>query len=250
MKSFLASAFAFVFSIAEMAHAALFGYMARSGLVLGAFKLPNGSIVEIASSYGPETDMDAVSNANPAVATVSASHGFASSDLLELTSGWSRLTNRVVKAGTPSGNNIPLLGINSTSTTRYPTGGGVGTAREILTWTQMQQITEVATEGGEQNFLTFQFLEDDTQRRIPTSKSPIGISITLADDPELAGYLLAEEANDDRTARAVRVTFPDNSVLLFKALITLQKMPSLNIDELMTVEVTFSLEGDPTRYSA
>lgn len=215
-----------------------------------SFKLPNGSIVQIGATYGADTDMDAVSNANPAVGTFASSHAFAAGDFLEITSGWSRLTNRVVKAGTPTGNNIPLLGIDSTSTTRYPAGQGTGTAREVLTWTQLQQITEVATEGGEQNFLTFQFLEDDSQRRLPTSKSPIGITVTLADDPSLAGYLLCEEANDDRTARAVKITFPDDSVLLFKAIITLQKMPSLNIDELMTVEVTMSLEGDPTRYTA
>jgi len=212
-------------------------------------QLPNGSTIEIAASYGDVTDIDALTNANPGVATVSASHSLTTGVFLEITSGWSRLTDKIVRAGTVAGNDVPLDEYNTADTTVYPSGQGVGTVREILTWTQLQQITEVTTDGGDQNFLTYQFLEGDAQKRIPTFKAPSGMSILVADDPTLAGYILASTANDDRLPRAVRITLPSASLILVNAYVTLNKTPRLTINELMAVQVTMSLLAEPVRYA-
>lgn len=213
-------------------------------------QLPNGSTLEIAASYGPVTDIDALSNASPAVAQLSASHAVASADFLEITSGWSRLTDKVVKVGTVSVNNVPLLGQDTTDTGAYPAGAGIGTAREILTWTQLQQILELTTDGGEQNFLTYQFLESDAQKRIPTFKAPSGLTLLVADDDSLAGYQLAATANDDRLPRAIRITLPDDDLILMNGFITLNKTPRMTINELMAVEVTISLLNEPVRVAS
>lgn len=250
MKAFARMLLAVFCSLAEVAHAALFNFMARRGMLLTAVQLPNGSIVEIAASYGPESDITALSNANPAIATLDASHGIEEGDYFEVISGWSRLTNKIVRAGTVAVNDVALEGINTIDTTAFPASAGVGTAREILTWTQLQQILELTTDGGEQNFLTYQFLEDDAQKRIPTFKAPTGMTILVADDPSLAGYQLAEVANDDRQQRAVRFRFPNGSILLLNAFVTLNKTPRMTINELMAVEVTLSLTAEPVRYAS
>jgi hypothetical protein len=194
--------------------------------------------------------MTAVSNANPAVATLEASHGIVTGDVLEVTSGWSRLNNKVVKAGTVATNDVPLLGINSTATSIYSTGGGTGSIRKVTGWTQLQQIMESGSSGGEQQFLEYQFLEDDAQKRIPTFKSASGLSFTIADDDTLAGYLLAADANDDRLQRAVRVTLPSGAMIFYNAYISLNKTPSMNVNQLLSVEVTLSLLAEPVRYAA
>ena len=215
-----------------------------------AVQLPNGSILEIAATYSPLVDIGTLSNADPGVAAVTGSHGFATGDFVEVTSGWSRLTDRIFRTGTVAGDNVPLEGVDTTSTTVFPAGQGVGTLREVLTWTQLQQILEITTDGGEQQFLTYQFLESDAQKRIPTFKNPSGVTLLVADDPTLAGYLLASEANDDRQPRAVRLTLPGGSIILMNAYITLNKTPRLTINELMAVEVTLSLLADPVRYAS
>lgn len=215
-----------------------------------AVQLPNGSIVEIAATYGPVTDITAISNADPGVASLSGSHAITEGDFMEVTSGWSRLTDRIIRAGTVAGNNADLDGQDTSDTTVYAVGQGVGTLREILTWTQLQQILEITTDGGEQQFLTYQFLESDAQKRIPTFKNPSGVTLLVADDPTLAGYILASEANDDRQPRAVRITLPGGSLILMNAYITLNKTPRLTINELMAVEVTLSLLADPVRYAS
>ncbi len=215
-----------------------------------SISLPNGAIIAIASGYGAAVAMSALSNANPGVATLAASHGIATGEYFEVTSGWSRLTDKVVRAGTVSVNDVPLAGIDTTLTSIYPAGAGIGSVREIAGWTQLQQILDSGSNGGEQQFLEYQLLEADAQKRIPTVKSAAGLTFKVADDPTLAGYILASAANDDRLQRAVRITLPSGAVLLYNAYITLNKTPSLTVNQIMACDVTLSLLAEPVRYAS
>jgi len=212
--------------------------------------LPNGALVAIASGYGASKAMSAISNAAEAVATLEAAHGAIVGDYLEVTSGWSRLTDKIVRVGAVATNDVTFEDIVTTSTSIYPAGGGVGSVREITGWTQMSQILSSSSSGGEQNFLEYQFLEADAQKRIPTFKSAAGLTFSVADDPTLAGYILASTANDDRLPRAVRITLPSGAVILYNAYISLNKTPSLTVNEIMAVEVTLSLLAEPVRYAS
>jgi hypothetical protein len=139
-----------------------------------AVSVPNGSLIHIASGYAASKVMSALTNANPAVATLEASHGVAVGDYIEVTSGWSRLTNKILRASAVATNDVTLEGLNAISTSIYPAGGGVGSVREITGWTQLQQVLNSSSSGGEQQFLEYQFLESDAQKRIPTFKSAAG----------------------------------------------------------------------------
>lgn len=212
--------------------------------------VPNGSLVHIASGYGASKTMSAVTNANPGVATLEASHGIIVGDVFEVTSGWSRLTNKIVRASVVSTNDVSLESQNTTSTSIYAAGSGTGSIREISGWTQLAQILDSQSNGGEQQFLEYQFLEDDQQKRIPTTKSASGLQLQIADDPTLAGYILCETANDDRLQRAVRVTLPSGAKIYYNAYITLNKTPTLTVNQLMAVTVTLSLLAEPVRYAS
>lgn len=212
--------------------------------------VPNGSIIHIASGYGAVKAMSAISNANPGVATLEASHGVSAGEYIEVTSGWSRLNGKIVRAGTIATNDVPLLGIDTSLTSIFPAAGGTGTVREITGWTQLPQILGSSSSGGEQQFLEYQFLEDDAQKRIPTTKSAAGLTLQVGDDPTLAGFILASTANDDRLARAVRVTLPSGAVILYNAYISMNKTPSLTVNQLMAVEVTLSFLAEPQRYAS
>lgn len=236
--------------LAEIAYWRIFEVNHRLGLVQTVVSLPNGSIVAIASGYGASKTMSAVTNANPGVATLEASHGIATGEYIEVTSGWSRLTDKIVRAGTVATNDVPLLGIDTSLTSIYPAGSGTGSVREITGWTQLSQILNSTSQGGEQQFLEYQFLESDAQKRIPTFKNAAGLSLQIADDPNLAGYQLASVANDDRLQRAVRITLPSGAVILYNAYISLNKTPSLTVNQIMAVEVTLSLLAEPVRYAS
>ena len=171
-------------------------------------------------------------------------------DYVEVTSGWSKLTDRVVRVDGSASGVFDLEGIDTTKTNLFPVGGGAGSARKVTGWTQLAQITGSTSSGGEQNFLNYQFLEADSEKRIPTTKTAAGIEFTVADVPTLPGYILAKEANDDRVPRAVRVTLSNGGILLYNAYISLSVIPSLTVNELMTVQVTLSFSGDPVRYAS
>jgi hypothetical protein len=211
--------------------------------------LPNGAVIHIASGYAASKTMSVLSNASSAVATLEASHGVGVGEYVEITSGWSRLNNKILKATAVATNDVTFGGVDTSSTTIYPAASGTGSVREISGWTQLSQILTSQSEGGQQNFENYQFLESDREVSIPTSKSAGRLTLTVADDPTLAGFILAVVANDDRLQRAVRVTLPSGAVILYNAYISVNKTPSLNVNQVMSCEVSLSFLAEPQRYA-
>lgn len=211
--------------------------------------LPNGAVVAIAATYGSAVPVTAITNANPAVATATA-HGLTDGDLIEVTSGWSRLNSRVVRVANSDTNTFELEGINTTDTNLYPAGGGIGSVKAIATMTQITQVLEFTTSGGEQQFVTYSFLEEDVEHQIPTVKSASSFAMTIGDDATLPWYALLSTANDDRVPRAVTVTLPSGSLIAYNGYVTLNKTPTLTKNEIMGLQSTVSLTSEPVRYSA
>lgn len=212
--------------------------------------LPNGALIAVSSGYEAVQEITALTNGSPSAFTTSAAHNLTDGDIVEVTSGWSRLTNKVVRVDNVSASSGDLENIDTTKTGIYPAGGGAGSLRKITGWTQLSQILSSTSTGGEQQFLEYQFLEADAQKRIPTFKTAAGLTFSVADDDTLPGYQLISQANDDRLPRAVRITLPSGAILLYNAYISLNKTPSLTINELMANEVTLSLLAEPVRYGS
>lgn len=213
-----------------------------------AVQVPNGSIVAIESGSAAAVTITAISNASPAVVTTGSAHSLATGDFVEIVSGWSRLTNKIVRVTMLTTTTFSIDSYDTTSTTIYPAAGGVGTVAKVSGWTQLSQILTSASNGGEQQFLEYQLLESDSQKRIPTFKNAAGLTFSVADDNTLPGYILASTANDDRLPRGVRITLPSGSLLLYNCYISLNKTPSLSVNELMACEVTMSMLNEPVRY--
>ena len=124
-----------------------------------------GLQLAIASTYGSSKTMSAVSNASTGVATLQSSHGVLEGDIMEVTSGWKRLNNRIIRAGTVSTDNVNLEGVSTSSTSDYPAGEGVGSIREITAWTSITGLRpDFTTSGG--GFEQLDGTEVDDLRRI------------------------------------------------------------------------------------
>lgn len=212
------------------------------------FRLPNGSTVDLAATYGNSVTITAISNAATAVVTAAA-HGLSDGDYVEITSGWLGLNGRIFRVDNTTTGTFELEGINTTDTNRYPSGGGAGSLREVATTVQVAQITDVATSGGDQQFLTFGFLEENDDRQIPTTRSPQTITFTVADDPSQAFVPVAEAADQRRTPNGVFLNLPDGSKILYNGYLSFSETPSLSRNNLMVRTMTFSLSGRPTRYN-
>ena len=208
-------------------------------------KLPNGAIVSIASERGEAINFTAITNANPAVVTATG-HGLSKGDIVSVTSGWNRINDKVVRVGEVTDDTFELDGIDTTDTSAYPAGSGTGSAKKVSEWTQIQQITNVETSGGEMQFATYSFLENDYESQIPTQSS--AQSLTIADDASLPGYKVLKEASEKRVAVPIRITLPDGSVILYNGYVSFNETPTMTKGEIMAVSATISLLTRPVRY--
>ncbi len=213
-----------------------------------AVSLPNGVTVALGTTIGSDLTVSAVTNANPAVAT-STSHGLSDGDIVIFTSGWAKANERVFKVDQQDANSFELEGLNSTSTSDYPAGTGTGTANEVSAWTQITQILDVTTSGGEMQFTNYSFLEADYETSIPTQSSPQTISMTIADDPALAGYIALKAAAEARTPYALRIAYPSGAYAYYYGYVSFNETPSFKKNQVQSVNATFNLLNRPTRYA-
>lgn len=214
-----------------------------------AYRLPNGATMDLAATYNTSKTISAITNASPAVATATA-HGFSDGDYVEITSGWTGLNGRIVRVANSDANTFELEEIDTTNTDRYPAGTGGGSARDIATWMQIAQITDVATSGGEQQFYTFGFLEESDDRQLPTTRSPLTMTLTVADDPSQPFFAVAQAADERRTPNGVRLNLPNGDKILYNTYVSLSETPALARNNLMTRTLALALAGRPVRYSA
>jgi hypothetical protein len=171
-----------------------------------------GTGIDIASTYGAVKSMTAITNANPAVATLEASHGVIVGDVIELTSGWGKLDGRLVRVSVVDTNDVSLEGIDTTSTADYPAGTGAGSIREITAFTEITQRTpEFNITTGTVTYADTTDLKDTEERKIPVRRGASQISIPGYYDPSQAWVPYAQAASDTSVGTGLRIRWPDGS---------------------------------------
>lgn len=205
--------------------------------------------IALATTYGSAKTISALTNASPSVASATA-HGFSDGDYVEVTSGWSRLNNRIVRVDSPTTDAFNVEGIDTSATSLYPSGTGGGSAREITAWTQISQVLELSTSGGDMQFTTYSFLEQDFESQLPTQSSAMSMTISVADDPSLPGYIALAAAADARSLVGLKATMPNGSVILYNGYVSFNTTPSMTKGSVMACQATFSLQGKPVRYAS
>ncbi len=212
-----------------------------------AVSLPNGIVLALATAYASTITVTAATNAAEAVLT--ATNTLVAGDYFEFVSGWSKANNRIFRAKSPSGTTVVAEGLDTSSTTLYPAGSGIGTIRKINTWTQITQIMGCTSSGGEPQYQTYSFLEQDFDSQIPTTTSAQSLALEIADDPALAGYQALKNVAQTRATTAMRATLPAGGVILYNAIFAFDETPSLSKGNLMSVKAGAALQGRPVRYA-
>jgi hypothetical protein len=211
------------------------------------YKLPNGATVQHAATYASALPFTAISNATEAVATVTGST-LAAGDIVLLTSGWSRLNNKVVRVKAATATAITLESVDTTNLQIYPAGSGAGSLKKVLTWVAVPQVTDVAPSGGEQNYTDVVFLEDDQGRQIPTDKSAASMVLTIADDPALPFNAVLTAADTNKAIEAARLNLPGTDTIFYGTYTSFSKQPVMSRNNIMTRTVSLALQAEPTRY--
>lgn len=213
-------------------------------------QFPNGTIFAVSTALGAANAVSDITNANPAVAT--AASPVADDSIVLITSNWPDLNDRIAKTAGASSNTFQLLGINTTDTDRYEAGEGEGSVRIASGFVNLSQVRESTKSGGEQQFFTWQYLEDRSsrQRQRPTFKNAKVINVTLDYDPALAWYDALDTLDKANEMVVLRATLPNGAQMFYPVYPSFDADPSLTMNENMTNAATFSLAGDFTRYEA
>lgn len=211
--------------------------------------LPNGSVLEIASTLGTAVPFTALTNAKPPVASAAA-HGIDADDILLISSGWALINDRTAKAANVTTDAFSLAGLDTTNTDRYTAGAGVGSVVPVSGWTQISKVTGFTVSGGEQQFLTVGYLENDDDLQFPTNRNPISVSVTVEDQPTALYVPVVEGYDDSKELTVIRLKLPGGGQILMPGYVSITSTPTMERNQLMTRTISVGLSGRPTRYSA
>lgn len=213
------------------------------------FPLPNGSVLEIASVFAAAIAFTALTNAAPPVATA-ADHDIANGDVLLVDSGWALISDRAVRAANVAADTFALSGLNTTNSDKFTPGAGVGSVVPVTSWAQISKVTAFTSSGGEQQYLTVGYLEDDDDRQFPTNRNPITLSITVEDQPSAAYVSLIEGYGDSKELTVVRLKLPGGDQILYPGYVSITTTPTMERNSLMTRTISIALSGRPVRILA
>lgn len=211
--------------------------------------LPNGSVLEIASTLGTAVPFTALTNAKPPVASA-VGHSIDADDILLISSGWALINDRTAKAANVTTDAFSLAGLDTTNTDRYTVGAGVGSVVPVSGWTQISKVTGFTVSGGEQQFLTVGYLENDDDLQFPTNRNPISVSVTVEDQPSALYVPVVEGYDDSKELTVIRLKLPGGGQILMPGYVSITSTPTMERNQLMTRTISVGLSGRPTRYSA
>ena len=207
--------------------------------------LPNGSQIFIEASRGSELSASAITNAAKPVFTMSNTDDLAKGDYVIVTeSSWGKLLDRVLRVSEVSSNSSATLeGIDTTDTNVFPAGATAKIAK-ISAWSEIPCVQDLAQDGGEQQYYTYQCLSDDQEQQLPTYKSAVSLTYTFAHEYDNAIYPLLRTADETGEVTAMRMYVPKaKEMRCWAGVLSFNEIPQTAVNEMETVSLSCSLKG-------
>lgn len=211
----------------------------------------NGTRFAVAPLASLAVAISGISNADPAVA--STANPPAEGAIVVIQSNWPGLTDVPARAdAVVAGVSFVLEGYDTTNTGLYPPGEGGGVFLATQAFVSLSQVREVTTEGGDQNYFDYQYVEDrsNRQRRKPTYKSAMGYNIVMDEDSDLPWFEALREMDARGEQVVLRETTPNGDTIYYVGTVSFNAIPTKTLNENSTVTASFSINSDPIRYKA
>ncbi len=213
--------------------------------------LSTGSQFRIAKTYGASIAFSTITNLQDPTITTASAHSIAVGEYVEILSGWGRLNQRIVRAKTgTTGSTLVLENINTADTVKYPAGTGAGSIRRISAWTDLTQVKSISASGGAQNYADITDITDVVERKIPTTRGAIDVTLDIYDDPNLSWYADVVVADEARSPYGFLIIPANAKPLVANAYWSLMRVPTMAINEAMMTQISLSYAAEPVRYSS
>ncbi len=211
--------------------------------------VPTGTLFSVATTFGSTITVTAVTNANPAVCTATA-HGLSNGDIIEFTSGWGRANKRVFRVANVAPNTFELEGFDTSSTSFFPAGTGIGTVREVTAWTQLSKVMNPSTNGGDPKTVTYKFVESDVEYSINDGFTAVSYTLEFDDDDTTSGYTAMRTLTDAQTNTVMKMLMRSGAVVYLPCTLAMNDVPRLQDGQINRINAQFAGNNRHTRYSA
>lgn len=213
-------------------------------------QVPTGTTFYIASAYAAAKTTTVATNASECVVT-SATHGYSNGDIVEITSGWGRLNRRVFRVKSVATDTFVLEGADTSSTTFFPAGSGVGTVRKINTFTQITSVMNPQTSGGDPKNVNYKYVESDVEYQINDGFAATNYTLELdADSIGSAGYTALKTLTDVQTDTCLKMVTRSGSFILVPCTVALNESVRLQDGQINRCSAAFSGNNRLTRYAS
>jgi hypothetical protein len=206
--------------------------------------LPNGSQIFVEKEREAEITATKVSNDAQPVLTVTGGDALAKDDYVIVTeSSWGKMLDRVLRVVSAESTSVTLAGIDTTDTNVFPAGGTAKIAK-IKSWVEIPCVQDLAQDGGEQQYYTYQCLSDDQEQQLPTYKSAVSLTYTFAHEYDNAIYPLLRKADENGEVTAMRMYVPKaKEMRCWAGVLSFNEIPQTAVNEMETVSLSCSLKG-------
>ena len=207
--------------------------------------LPNGSQIFVEKTRGNEINVTKITATDNPVLTCAQGHALAVNDYIIITtSNWNKIINKVARVKQVSTNDVTIEGFSTKDTNVY-SGSGTGKVCKISDWIELPCVQDLSTEGGEQQFYTYQCLADDREQQIPTYKSAVTLTYTFAHEYDNPIYPILRAADAAGDAKVMRMYIPRaKEMRLWSGSISFNDIPQTSVNEMETVSISVALKGD------
>lgn len=213
-----------------------------------SYKFPDGAHFYFSSTFAAAKTISAFTNANPGVAT-STSHGYADDDELLLTSGWEDATDSVYRADQLTTDTLSLKGLDTSNTTFYTVGGGVGsTLQKISSWQEIPQVLTINTSGGGARKSTISPLSRRRPIEVAIGTEPVSIELGIGHDATNAIFQAMLAIAKALTKVAFKMVLADGSAVYGYGNMMTTSFPQLQAGQANQAKVTLSLLGQDVAY--
>lgn len=213
-------------------------------------QVPTGSTFFVASAIAAVKTVSAVTNAAEAVVT-STAHGYSNGDTVIMFSGWGRLQKRAFRIKTVTANDFVLEGADTTNTTFYPPGTGIGTVQKVTTFTQITTVMNPSSNGGEPKNVTYKFIESDVEYSINDGFTATSYTLELdADSIGSGGYTALKNLTEVQTDTVLKIVTRSGSINLVPCTVALNEVVRFTDGQINRVNASFNGNNRAVRYAS
>ena len=181
----------------------------------------------------------------------STAHGYSNGDIVIMFSGWGRLNKRAFRIKSVTTDSFVLEGADTTNTTFYPSGTGIGTVQKVTAFTQVTTVMNPSSTGGEPKTVNYKFIESDVEYSINDGFTATSYTLDLdADSIGSAGYTAMKNLTEVQTDTVLRVVTRSGSVLLVPCTVALNESVSMQDGQINRVKASFNGNNRAVRYAS